>query len=75
MCYNVLMDINTILLILGVGLFLIGFLMRGNTKKSAGVAVVSMLLRTAGALMLLFVISQWVMKTLEGWGFFSDRMI
>ena len=67
------MSLNTIILIVGVVLFLIGFLMRGNAKANTAVGVISMFLMTAGAIALLYCLAQWVGTSFTGWQEYSDK--
>ena len=61
--------------IIGAVLFVLGFLMRGGTKKSTGVGVISMVLRTIGIVLLLIAISYWVTTSFSEWNKYSDKML
>ena len=66
---------STIILIVGAILFVLGFLLKGNAKKSTGTAVVSTLFLTLGSGLLILALFKWISDSLGNWGFFSDRML
>ena len=65
---------STIFAVAGTILFVLGFLLRARAKREAGSAVVSMLLMTIGAVLLLAAASKHIAKAFEDWGLFSDKM-
>lgn len=67
---------STIFAIVGAVLFVIGMLVRGgNQEKKTGTSVISMLIITIGAILLLFAASNWIMQSLKDWNVFSERML
>ena len=67
---------STIFAIVGAVLFVIGMLVRGGTQeKKTGTRVISMLIITIGAILLLFAASNWIMQSLKDWNVFSERML
>ncbi|MDO4967799.1 MAG: hypothetical protein Q4E70_03510 [Candidatus Saccharibacteria bacterium] len=67
------MSLNTIILIVGIVLFLIGFLMRGSAKANTAVGVISMFFMTAGAAALIYCLAQWIGTSFTGWQDYSDK--
>ena len=67
---------STIFAIVGAVLFVIGMLVRGgNQENKTGTSVISMLIITIGAILLLFAASNWIMQSLKDWNVFSERML
>ena len=60
---------------IGVVMFVLGFLLSGNAKKSAGVGVISMLLKTIGIILALIAASYWITTAIAGWSDYSDMML
>ena len=60
--------------IVGIVVFILGFLLRGNAKKSVAVGFFSMLFLTIGADLILFAASTWFSGTVDDWNSFSGRM-
>ena len=72
-CYNKVMDLNTIILIAGIILFVAGFLLRGTGQRKTGVAVISTVLMTVGALLLLYYVAQVIGTSFTGWQEYSEK--
>ena len=66
---------TTVFLIVGAILFVLGFLLRGNAKKSSVSSVISMLFLTVGSILLLLAAFKWISQSFNDWGIFSDRML
>lgn len=64
-----------IFLTVGIVLFIIGFAISGNAKKSAGIGVLSMFFKTVGIILALIAISYWVTTSFTSWSEYSDRML
>ncbi len=60
--------------IVGIVVFILGFLLRGNAKKSIAVGFFSMLFLTVGAVLILFAVANWVSDTVDSWNAFSGKM-
>ena len=60
--------------VVGAISFILGFILKGNAKKSNGAGVGSMFLMTIGAVALLIAISYFVTTSLTDWAEYSERM-
>ena len=61
--------------IVGAVLFVLGFLLRANSKKDTATGVISMILMTVGVISLVFAAVQWISQSFGDWEVFSDRML
>ncbi len=64
-----------IFMTVGAVMFVLGFLLSGNAKKSAGAGVFSMFLKTVGIVLMLIAAAYWVTTSLTDWADYSKKML
>lgn len=61
--------------VVGAILFVLGLLLKANSKKETASGVISMIMMTLGVVLLLFATVQWISQSFGDWKIFSDRML
>ncbi|MBR1875258.1 hypothetical protein IJ798_02695 [Candidatus Saccharibacteria bacterium] len=67
------MSLNTIILIAGIILLVLGFLLRGNAKRNTAIGVISMFLMTLGAAALIYCAAKWIGNNFNIWQDYSTK--
>jgi uncharacterized membrane protein len=66
---------STIIFVIGLVLFVVGFLLKANAKKDTAASVFSTIFLTIGVFLLMIALGKWISDSIGNWSFISDRMI
>ena len=64
-----------IFMIVGLVLFVAGFLLSGNAKKNNIAGVISMILKTVGLIGIVIAVAYWVTTGISDWNDYAQRML
>ena len=64
-----------VFMIVGLVLFVAGFLLSGNAKKNNIAGVISMILKTVGLIGIVIAVAYWVTTGISDWNDYAQRML